>query len=99
VRMNYLMSPPLVVAYALAGTVDIDLTTEPLGRATDGTEVFLRDIWPSREELDATMRQSVRAEMFSETYRSVFDGDHRWRGLDTPSGDRFAWEPESTYVR
>jgi aconitate hydratase len=99
VRMNYLMSPPLVVAYALAGTVDIDLTTEPLGTASDGTDVYLRDVWPSREEVDATIRRAVRSEMFSDTYRSVFDGDHRWQGLDTPSGENFAWEPTSTYVR
>ena len=99
VRMNYLMSPPLVVAYALAGTVDIDLTTEPLGTATDGTDVYLRDIWPSRDEVDATVAAAVRSDMFTATYRAVFDGDERWRRLETPSGDRFDWEPASTYVR
>ena len=99
VRMNYLMSPPLVVAYAIAGSVDIDLTTEPLGTSGDGVDVYLRDIWPPRDEVDATVREAVRSEMFSEAYRSVFHGDRRWRELDTPAGDHFAWEPESTYVR
>ena len=99
VRMNYLMSPPLVVAYALAGTIDIDLTREPLGTSTAGTEVYLREIWPSRSEVDTTLAASVRSDMFTDTYRSVFDGDERWRSLDVPAGDRFAWEPASTYVR
>jgi aconitate hydratase len=99
VRMNYLMSPPLVVAYALAGSVDIDLTSEPLGTSTDGADVYLREIWPSREEVDATLARAVRSEMFAATYGAVFDGDERWRGLATPSGERFEWEPASTYVR
>jgi aconitate hydratase len=99
VRMNYLMSPPLVVAYALAGTVDIDLTDEPLGTSADGTHVYLRDIWPSRAEIDATVTSATRSEMFTERYGSVFDGDDRWRALDTPAGDNFAWEPTSTYVQ
>jgi aconitate hydratase len=99
VRMNYLMSPPLVVAYALAGTVDIDLTNEPLGTSTDGADVYLRDIWPSREEVGATLATAVRSDMFTDTYSTVFDGDERWRSLDTPSGERFVWEPASTYVR
>jgi aconitate hydratase len=99
VRMNYLMSPPLVVAYALAGTVDIDLTTEPLGTSTDGAAVYLRDLWPARDEVDASVRRAVRSEMFVATYQSVFDGDRRWRALDTPVGDHFTWDPESTYVR
>jgi aconitate hydratase len=99
VRMNYLMSPPLVVAYALAGTVDIDLTSEPVGTSTDGADVYLHDIWPSRQEVDATLARAVRSEMFSDTYRAVFDGDERWRRLATPSGERFGWEPASTYVR
>jgi aconitate hydratase len=98
-RMNYLMSPPLVVAYALAGTIDIDLTTEPLGTASDGTDVYLRDVWPTPAEVDATLAAAVQPEMYSETYRRVFDGDERWQGLETPSADRFEWEPESTYVR
>jgi aconitate hydratase len=99
VRMNYLMSPPLVVAYALAGTVDIDLTTEPLGTSTHGADVYLRDIWPSREEIEVAKGVAVRAEMFAHTYGAVFDGDHRWRALETPSGERFEWDQASTYVR
>ena len=99
VRMNYLMSPPLVIAYALAGTVDIDLTSEPLGTSADGADVYLRDIWPSREEIEAAKGVAVRAEMFTHTYGAVFDGDHRWGALDTPSGERFEWDPASTYVR
>jgi aconitate hydratase len=99
VRMNYLMSPPLVITYALAGTVDIDVTTEALGTAADGTDVYLRDIWPSREEIDTTVATAVRSDMFTATYRAVFDGDERWRRLETPSGARFDWEPASTYVR
>ena len=99
VRMNYLMSPPLVVAYALAGTIDIDLTNEPLGTSPDGADVYLRDIWPSREEVDATLATAVRSDMFTDTYSTVFDGDAAWRGLETPSGERFGWEPASTYVR
>jgi aconitate hydratase len=99
VKANYLASPPLVVAYALAGRMDVDLLTEPLGRDEDGNDVYLRDIWPSREEIDATVAGSVEGAMFSRTYADVFTGDERWRGLDTPSGDLFAWEPDSTYVR
>jgi aconitate hydratase len=99
VRMNYLMSPPLVVAYALAGTVDIDLTTEPLGTAPDGSAVHLRDVWPSSDEIDAALKGAVRPQMFTDTYRAVFDGDDRWRGLDTPAGAQFDWTPTSTYVR
>jgi aconitate hydratase len=99
VRMNYLMSPPLVVAYALAGTMDIDLLREPLGTSADGTAVYLRDVWPSRDEIEAAVAASVRAEMFTDTYAAVFNGDERWRGLDTASGERFDWQPTSTYVR
>jgi aconitate hydratase len=99
VRMNYLMSPPLVIAYALAGTIDIDLTSQPLGTGSDGSDVYLRDLWPSRDEIEATVRSSVQAAMFEDTYRSVFTGDDRWRGLATPTGDRFEWEESSTYVR
>jgi aconitate hydratase len=97
--MNYLMSPPLVVAYALAGTMDIDLLREPLGTSTEGIAIYLRDVWPSRDEIDAAVAGSVRAEMFTDTYGAVFDGDERWRALDTPPGERFDWEPASTYVR
>jgi aconitate hydratase len=99
VRMNYLMSPPLVVAYALAGTIDIDLVDEPIGHSADGTAVHLRDIWPSTEEIERARTVSVRSTMFSERYGTVFDGDDRWAGLDIPAGDRFAWEDGSTYVR
>jgi aconitate hydratase len=94
VKANYLASPPLVVAYALAGRMDIDLTREPI----DG-DVYLRDLWPSRDEIDATIAGSVEGEMFTRTYADVYTGDDRWRGLDVPSGDLFAWEPDSTYVR
>jgi aconitate hydratase len=99
VRMNYLMSPPLVVAYALAGTVDIDLTEDPLGTSTDGTAVYLRDIWPSSDDVNSVVATAVRSEMFTARYATVFDGDDRWSGLDIPSGERFAWDPASTYVR
>jgi aconitate hydratase len=94
VKANYLASPPLVVAYALAGRMDIDLTNEPIDR-----DVYLRDLWPSRDEIDATIAGSVDGEMFTRTYADVYTGDERWRGLDVPSGDLFAWEPASTYVR
>ena len=99
VKANYLASPPLVVAYALAGRMDIDLLTEPLGQDDDGNDVYLHDIWPSSEEIDRTVAGSVEGAMFTKTYADVFTGDDRWRALDTPSGDLFAWEPDSTYVR
>jgi aconitate hydratase len=94
VKANYLASPPLVVAYALAGRMDIDLTSEPIQG-----DVYLRDLWPTREEIDATIAGSVEGEMFTRTYADVYTGDERWRALDVPSGDLFAWEPDSTYVR
>src|SRR4051794_35097739 len=99
VKMNYLASPPLVVAYALAGTMDIDLGEDPLGIDADGNEVFLRDIWPSAEEVARLVEDSVRSEMFRASYGEVFAGDERWNSLDVPEGDRFAWDDESTYVR
>ncbi len=99
VRANYLASPPLVVAYALAGTMDIDLLREPLGRDRDGREVFLRDIWPSQEEIRTTVQRSVRREMFAEKYADVFTGDDAWRSLPVPTGERYHWDPESTYIR
>ena len=99
VKANYLASPPLVVAYALAGRVDLDLTTEPLGRDRDGNDVYLSDLWPSAEEVRETIAEAVREEMFRRTYADVFTGDERWRGLPTPEGDLFAWEDTSTYVR
>ncbi|MBV9095770.1 MAG: aconitate hydratase AcnA [Streptosporangiaceae bacterium] len=99
VKLNYLASPPLVVAYALAGTMDIDLDTEPLGSDAEGNPVFLADIWPSPEEVDAVVRDAVAGEMFTSDYADVFVGDDNWRGLDVPEGDTFAWDEQSTYVR
>jgi len=99
VKMNYLASPPLVVAYAIAGTMDIDFATEPLGLDQDGKPVFLADIWPSPREIHAVIDASIDEEMFAARYADVFHGDARWRGLPTPTGDRFEWDPESTYVR
>ncbi|HEY0878578.1 MAG TPA: aconitate hydratase [Zeimonas sp.] len=99
VKMNYLASPPLVVAYALAGTMDIDLLREPLGRGADGSEVFLRDVWPSAAEVQACIDASVVSSMFVDRYGDVFAGDERWRSLPTPEGDLFAWDEGSTYVR
>ena len=99
VKANYLASPPLVVAYALAGRMDVDLTTEPIGQDGDGNDVYLRDLWPSREEIDATIGGSVEGAMFTRTYADVYTGDERWAALETPSGDLYAWDPESTYVR
>ena len=99
VRANYLASPPLVVAYALAGRMTTDLTREPLGNDREGKAVYLCDIWPTSQEVQAAMAAAVRAEQFTEKYASVFDGDERWRGLDAPSGQRFVWDDDSTYVR
>ncbi len=99
VKMNYLASPPLVVAYALAGTMDLDLTSDPLGVTPDGEEVFLRDIWPTGQEIQETIDAAVASEMFTKDYADVFTGDERWRSLSIPEGDSFAWDPESTYVR
>jgi aconitate hydratase len=99
VRMNYLASPPLCVAYALAGTMDIDLYDEPLGEDEQGKPVFLKDIWPTADEVAATVEQAVQSDMFRRSYGEVFDGDERWTSLEVPTGDLFAWEPESTYVR
>jgi aconitate hydratase len=99
VRANYLASPPLVVAYALAGRMDIDITTEPLGTGSDGKPVFLRDLWPSRIEIDRTIRAALQSETFRETYRDVYTGDETWRNLPVPEGDRYAWDPSSTYVK
>ncbi len=99
VKMNYLASPPLVVAYALAGTMDFDMNREPLGSRADGSPVYLADIWPSATEIAAVVQDAVAAEMFSRDYADVFEGDDRWRALDVPSGDTFAWGEDSTYVR
>src|SRR5512132_4062129 len=99
VKMNYLASPPLVVAYAIAGTMDIDLVDDPLGIGADGEEVYLKDIWPSEKEVAQTVEEAVQSDMFRKSYGEVFDGDERWNGLDVPTGDRFAWAEDSTYVR
>ncbi|TMK97805.1 MAG: aconitate hydratase [Actinobacteria bacterium] len=99
VRMNYLASPPLCVAYALAGTMDIDLIHDPLGTDEQGNEVRLADIWPSGREVADTIAGAVRADMFNKSYAEVFAGDERWHGLEVPEGDRFAWDESSTYVR
>jgi len=99
VRANYLASPPLVVAYALAGRIDIEFHTQPLGTGKDGKPVFLRDIWPSTKEVDDVIRTSIKSSMFQKSYAEVFQGDERWQGLPVPEGDRFAWEPDSTYIR
>ena len=99
VKMNYLASPPLVIAYALAGTMDFDFATEPLGTDPEGRPVFLKDIWPTNAEVEAVVNGTVSREMFLKDYASVFDGDERWRGLDVPEGDLFAWDEASTYVR
>jgi aconitate hydratase len=99
VRANYLASPPLVVAYALAGRVDIDLQTEPLGSDQNGQAVFLKDIWPSTEEIQTVVKRSVRAEMFQKQYSEVFQGDARWNSVKVPTGDLFDWSEKSTYVR
>jgi len=99
VKANYLASPPLVVAYALAGRMDVDLLNEPLGQGSNGEDVFLHDIWPTAEEIQETITASVRGEMFSRTYADVFTGDEQWRTLPVPEGQRFAWEDDSTYVR
>ena len=99
VKMNYLASPPLCVAYALAGSMDLDIVADPLGQDQDGNDVYLRDIWPSESEVAETIGEAVRADMFHKSYGEVFAGDQRWNGLDVPEGERFAWDPDSTYVR
>ena len=99
VRANYLASPPLVVAYALAGRMQIDMTCEPLGEDRDGQPVYLKDIWPTEREIQETMLRSVKSEMFRSKYATVFDGDERWRSLPSPTGERFEWDESSTYIR
>jgi len=99
VKMNYLASPPLVIAYALAGTMDFDFETEPLGKDNDGNDVYLRDIWPSQKDVSDTIASAINSEMFVKNYADVFKGDERWRNLPTPSGKTFDWDPNSTYVR
>ena len=99
VKMNYLASPPLVVAYALAGTMNHDFEKDSLGSDQNGNPVFLKDIWPSAAEIQEVIDSSISSEMFTKDYATVFDGDHRWKSLDTPSGKTFEWDPQSTYVR
>lgn len=99
VKMNYLASPPLVIAYALAGTMDFDFETDSLGKASDGSDVYLKDIWPTPEEVQQTIDSSINSDMFTKQYAGVFEGDARWKSLPTPTGDTFAWDPKSTYVR
>jgi aconitate hydratase len=99
VKLNYLASPPLVVAYALAGTMDVDLVNDPLGYDQHGQPVYLSDIWPSAEEIEQIVERTLDADMFRRAYAGIFDGDHRWQALDAPTGSTFAWDPTSTYVR
>ncbi len=99
VKANYLASPPLVVAYALAGRIDLDLTSEPLGRDQDGHDVFLRDLWPTPDQIKDTIAEAINEDMYRRTYADVFTGDENWAALPVPEGDLFAWDPDSTYVR
>jgi aconitate hydratase len=99
VKMNYLASPPLVVAYALAGSMEVDLFEDPLGQDSDGNDVFLKDLWPSPTEVEQVIGEAITAEMFTDDYADVFAGDEQWRSLPTPEGDTFAWDEDSTYVR
>ena len=99
VKLNYLASPPLVVAYALAGSLDVDITTEPLGTGSDGQPVYLRDIWPSEREIADVVGQAIKSQMFADSYGDVFAGDERWQGLQIPEGSIFEWDDASTYVR
>ncbi|MSX03283.1 MAG: aconitate hydratase, partial [Actinobacteria bacterium] len=99
VKMNYLASPPLVVAYALAGTMDSDLTSDPLGQDPDGNDIFLADLWPTGSEISDAVEHAVQSDMFRKSYAQVYDGDVNWAALEAPSGDRFAWSDDSTYVR
>ncbi|MGH9669539.1 MAG: aconitate hydratase AcnA [Terriglobales bacterium] len=99
VRANYLTSPPLVVAYALAGRMDVDLTTEPIGNGRDGQPVYLKDIWPSQQEIAQTIEKSLASSQFQKTYASVFEGDARWRSMPVPQGKTYAWDADSTYIK
>ncbi len=99
VKMNYLASPPLVVAYALAGSMEVDLFGDPLGQDSDGNDVFLKDIWPSPTEVERVIGEAITSEMFTDDYADVFAGDEQWKSLPTPEGDTFAWDEDSTYVR
>ncbi len=99
VKMNYLASPMLVIVYALAGTMDIDLFNDPIGQDKDGNDVFMKDIWPTQAEIEEVVGSSISSEMYKERYANVFDGDDRWRSLPTPEGNVFEWDDASTYVR
>jgi aconitate hydratase len=100
VKMNYLASPPLCVAYALAGRMDVDIVNDPIGQGSDGEDVYLRDIWPSQEEVNAAVESAVESEMFRNSYgETLFEGDDNWKGIDIPEGDRYEWKDDSTYVR
>jgi len=99
VRANYLMSPPLVVAFALAGRVDLDLRKDPIGKDKQGAAVYLSDLWPTRREVEEAMGKSISSDMFRKTYGEVYQGDDRWRGLSVPKGETYAWDPDSTYIR
>jgi aconitate hydratase len=99
VKMNYLASPPLVVAYALAGSMDLDLFNDPLGQDSDGNDVYMRDVWPTAAEVEEVIAHAITSDMFTDDYADVFAGDERWKNLETPDGDTFAWDPGSTYVR
>jgi len=99
VRANYLASPPLVVAYAIAGHVDMDLTTEPLGNDSSGKPVYLKDVWPTQKEVQDAIQSTMRAEMFQKAYEESLQGDERWKALDAPSGELFQWDESSTYVK
>ena len=99
VKMNFLASPPLVVAYALAGTLDLDLNTEPLGVASDGTPVFLKDLWPAPKEIAEFVHRNINSEMFRHSYASVYDGDERWQAIKVPAGTVYSWDAKSTYVK
>jgi len=97
--MNYLASPPLVVAYAIAGTIDLDMTSEPLGTGSDGNPVFLRDIWPTNKEIGDTIARTIGPELFKQNYADVFKGDARWNQIDSPDGELYAWDEASTYIK
>src|SRR5690606_810241 len=99
VKMNFLMSPMLVVAYAIAGRIDVDLLNDPLDYDPNGNPVYLRDIWPSQEEIQATIDQAMRTQDFEDVYGVIFDGDKDWQDLEAPAGQDFAWKEDSTYVR
>ena len=99
VRANYLMSPPLVVAFAIAGRIDIDMETEPLGHDPSGQPVFLRDIWPTQDEIRQTINSAIKSEMYRKNYAHIFDGDEQWKSLQAPSGHLYEWDPESTYIQ